>query len=94
MICYIGKIAVDNDAFILDTMKIQMGAEGLIMRSDTAVGLDAMNALISNLGALDTARFIVMIKRDIFDYTEWQRNLWCDKSIDEIHMMATAHEKI
>jgi len=64
------------------------------MRSDTAVRLDAMNALISNLGALDTARFIVMIKRDIFDYTEWQRNLWCDKSIDEIHMMATAHEKI
>jgi len=30
MICYIGKIAVDSDAFMLDTMKIQMGAEGLL----------------------------------------------------------------
>jgi len=63
------------------------------MRSDTVVRLDAMNALISNLGEVDAERFIVMVKRDTFDYTEWQRNLWSDKSIEEIHMMATAHEK-
>jgi len=30
---------------------------------------------------------------DTFDYTEWQRNLWNDKSIKEIHMMATTHEQ-
>jgi len=52
-----------------------------------------MKALISNLGELDTERFIVMVKRDTFDYTEWQRNLWSDKSIEEIHMMAVAHEQ-
>jgi hypothetical protein len=63
------------------------------MRTDTIVRLDAMNALISNLGEVDAERFIVMVKRDTFDYTEWQRNLWSDKSIDEIHMMATAHEQ-
>ena len=63
------------------------------MRTDTIVRLDAMNALISNLGEVDTERFIVMVKRDTFDYTEWQRNLWSDKSIEEIHMMATAHEQ-
>ena len=62
------------------------------MRSDTMVRLDAMNALLSNLGEVDAERFIVMVKRDTFDYTEWQRNLWKDKSIKEIHELATAHE--
>jgi len=28
-----------------------------------------------------------------FDYTEWQKDLWKDKSIDEIHQMAIEFEK-
>ena len=63
------------------------------MRTDNIVRLDAMDALISKLGEVDTERFIVMVKRDTFDYTEWQRNLWRDKSIEEIHMLATEYEK-
>jgi len=62
------------------------------MRSDTMVRLDAMNALLANLGEVDAERFIVMVKRDTFDYTEWQRSLWKDKDIKEIHELATAHE--
>jgi len=38
-------------------------------------------------------RFISMVKRDTFDYTEWQRKLWSDKSIEEIHALATEYEK-
>jgi hypothetical protein len=37
-------------------------------------------------------RFISIVKSDNFDYTEWQRDLWKDRSIDEIHQMATAFE--
>jgi hypothetical protein len=33
-----------------------------------------------------------MVKRDTFDYTEWQRKLWDGKSVDEIHEAATAYE--
>jgi hypothetical protein len=51
-----------------------------------------MDALIAALGTVDTERFICMIKRDTFDYTEWQRGLWADKSIEEIHSMATENE--
>ncbi len=40
---------------------------------------------------MDAERFVVMIKRDTFDYTEWRRNLWKDKTIDEIHAMAAEH---
>ena len=63
------------------------------MRTDAIVRLDAMNALLSNLGEVDAERFIVMVKRDTFDYTEWQRNLWKNKSIEEIHAMAAEYER-
>ena len=63
------------------------------MKTDLIVRLEAMEALIAALGIVDAERFISMVKRDTFDYTEWQRKLWNDKSIDEIHALATEHEK-
>jgi len=63
------------------------------MRTDHLVRLEAMNALITTLGTVDAERFISMVKRDTFDYTEWQRKLWNNKSIEEIHLLATKHEK-
>lgn len=63
------------------------------MKTDHIVRLEAMDALIATLGAVDAERFISMVKRDTFDYTEWQRKLWDDKSIEEIHAAATEHEK-
>ena len=59
------------------------------MRTDNVLRLDAIDVLLANLGEVDTERFISMIKRDTFDYTEWQRGLWKDKSIEEIHAAAT-----
>jgi hypothetical protein len=41
----------------------------------------------------ETERFITSIKNNNFDYTEWHKNLWKDKSIDEIHNMAAEFEK-
>jgi hypothetical protein len=52
-----------------------------------------MDVLIDKLGEVDAERFISMIKSDTFDYTEWQRNLWKDKSIDEIYAMAVESGK-
>jgi len=63
------------------------------MKTDNIVRLEAMDILVATLGSLDAERFICMVKRDTFDYTEWQRNLWNDKSIEEIHALATEHEK-
>jgi hypothetical protein len=63
------------------------------MKADNVVRLEAMDALIATLGTVDAERFISMVKRDTFDYTEWQRKLWSDKSIEEIHLLATEHEK-
>ena len=61
------------------------------MRTDNVLRLEAMSALLNSLGEVDAERFIAMIKRDTFDYTEWRRDLWKDKSLDEIHAMATEY---
>jgi hypothetical protein len=63
------------------------------MRTDAILRLDAMNALIENLGEVDAERFISIVKSDNFDYTKWQRNLWKDKTIDEIYGMAKEFEE-
>ena len=63
------------------------------MKTDNVVRVDAINVLLASLGEVDTERFITMIKRDTFDYTEWQRELFKGKSIEEIHVMATEYEK-
>ncbi len=39
---------------------------------------------MKSLGEVDAERFIALIQREPFDYTEWQRNLWEGQSIEEI----------
>jgi hypothetical protein len=63
------------------------------VKTDNIVLLEAMDALIARLGLVDVGRFISLIKRDPFDYTEWQRYLWNDKSIEEIYAAGTEREK-
>jgi len=63
------------------------------LKSETVLKLEAMNMLVENLGLVDAERFIDLIKRDSFDYTEWQRNLWKGKTIDEINKMAIKFQK-
>jgi len=63
------------------------------MRTDNIVRVEAMNALIIALGAVDAERFISMVKRDTFDYTEWQQKLWDGLSIEEIHTMGVELER-
>jgi hypothetical protein len=62
------------------------------MKTDALLREEAMDVLIDKLGEVDAERFISIIKSDTFDYTEWQRNLWKGKSIDEIYAMAVAND--
>jgi len=62
------------------------------MRTDNALQYEAMNVLLKAFGAVDAERFICMVKRDTFDYTEWRRVLWNDMTIDEVYTEAAAFE--
>jgi hypothetical protein len=55
------------------------------MKSEDVLRLEIMKSLIKNFGLADAERFIDIIKRDEFDYTEWQKDLWKDKTATEIH---------
>lgn len=44
-----------------------------------------MEALIKNLGTVEAERFIALIIREPFDYTEWRKeNLFKDMTIEQI----------
>ena len=61
-----------------------------VIKSESVLRVAGMRLLIKELGIVNAERFINYVKNDRFDYTEWQRNLWNDKSIEEIHQLATA----
>lgn len=63
------------------------------MRTETALKAEAIDLLLKTFGVLETERFIASIKNNNFDYTEWHKTLWRDKTIEEIHRMATEFEK-
>lgn len=44
-----------------------------------------MRCLNSELGILDAERFVTLLLREPFDYTEWRKeNLFSDMSLDQI----------
>ena len=64
------------------------------MKTDTTIRHEAMEVLLQALGMVDAERFISMIKRDTFDYTEWRRDMWNDMTIDEVFAEATEHHRL
>ena len=63
------------------------------MRTDSVLRYEAMDILLRAFGMVDTERFITMIKRDNFDYTEWRRGLWNNMTIDEVYAEAVSYHE-
>ena len=55
------------------------------MIADTVLKRKGMDILSENLGLVDAERFISLILREPFDYTEWQRELYKDVSLDDFY---------
>jgi hypothetical protein len=60
------------------------------MSTDTEIRLRGLRALVETVGPVDAERFITLILREPFGYTQWQRHLWADKSVDELSQAAMA----
>ena len=58
------------------------------MRAEMVLRDEGMKVLINNLGKVEAERFISLIIREPFDYTEWQRGLFNDLSIKELSSLA------
>jgi hypothetical protein len=61
--------------------------------TDMQIKQEGFRALMDALGKVDAERFVVLIQRERFDYTEWQRTLWPEKSIQQISQAATEHRR-
>jgi len=54
------------------------------MNTDTVLRHEGMRILIKNLGNVKAERFITLMNREPFDYTEWQQNLFEGMSVREL----------
>jgi hypothetical protein len=61
--------------------------------TDTVLKCKGMETLTRELGIVDSERFISLILREPFDYTEWQKDLYKDVSLDEFYARVKASHK-
>jgi len=52
------------------------------MNNDTVLRNEGMKILATHLGLVKAERFISLMIREPFDYTEWQRELYKDVPLD------------
>lgn len=64
-----------------------------MMITDTEIKLKGVEALIVALGEVQAERFISLILREPFDYTQWQQKLWSTQSVEQISQMAMNHRQ-
>ncbi len=54
------------------------------MLTDTEIKRKGFKILIEKLGDVDAEKFISLINKEPFDYTQWQSTLWSDQTIDQV----------
>ena len=62
--------------------------------ADAEIKTQGFNILSKHLGLVEAERFITLIQREKFDYTQWRQNLYEGLSGEEISRQAMKfHEK-
>ena len=54
------------------------------MLTDTEIKRKGFKILVEKLGDVDAEKFISLINKEPFDYTQWQSTLWSDQTIDQV----------
>jgi len=63
------------------------------MTAEMTLRNEGMKVLINNLGYVEAERFISLISRESFDYTEWQRDMFNNMSVKELSNLAMKEYK-
>ncbi|MCL2361039.1 MAG: hypothetical protein FWC73_04390 [Defluviitaleaceae bacterium] len=61
--------------------------------TDTVLKKSMVQHLIANFGHMQTERFISLITKEPFDYTEWRRDLYEDMTVEELSKKAMDNRK-
>ncbi len=60
------------------------------MITDTEIKTKGIQILAKHLGYVEMERFVAILQREPFDYTEWRRSLPEGKSVSEMSHQAAA----
>ena len=63
------------------------------MRTDTEIKTKGFHALVKTLGDVDAEKFIRLISKEPFDYTQWQKHLWQDETLENVSEKAMQYRK-
>lgn len=58
------------------------------MITDTELRITGLRALVDALGPVEAERFVALLLRESFDYTEWQHALWAELTVAELSRAA------
>jgi hypothetical protein len=56
--------------------------------TDAEIKLKGLSVLIQALGEVDAERFIMLLNREPFNYTEWQKEILSGMNVNEISKRA------
>ena len=62
------------------------------MITDTEIRRKGVKALAESLGEVEAERFIALIQREPFDYTEWQSELYTGESVRGLSAKAMGYQ--
>lgn len=63
------------------------------MKTNSEIRAEGMAALVAALGAVEAERFIALLSRERFDYTEWRRRHLPQMSVAELSERASQATK-
>lgn len=61
--------------------------------TDTELRIKGLSILSKTIGKVEAERFISLMNREPFDYTQWQKDLWNDVSIEQLSKNAMLNSK-
>ena len=61
------------------------------MRSNTVLRDDGMRILSEQLGLVEAERFIALMRRELFDYSQWRQGLYTDVPLEKFLHDAQDH---
>ncbi len=60
------------------------------MKTDTEIRAAGVRSLIIALGTVEAERFVALLLREPFDYTEWRQGLWPGVDVETLAREASA----
>ncbi|OGR02222.1 MAG: hypothetical protein A2284_08910 [Deltaproteobacteria bacterium RIFOXYA12_FULL_61_11] len=61
------------------------------MNDDLALLADGLAVLQDKLGLVEAERFVSLINRSKMNYTHWRKNLWPDKTVEDLFHQASKY---